>query len=383
MNQHYMASKVVVSRRLFGFSVTVFALFLNFSGIAFPTSQFTVPHVAANPITLRGMTPGVNALRQGGANPSPTPDPSLTPTANPGVPYSPVLSSINNVFLIVMETYSWAAVKSYPYVGGILINDPQAAYATQYFKPPPTVLLSEPQYLWLEAGTDFGIMDDLDPGVNAQTTPDHLATLLNNVGISWRAYQEDISGLDCPVVDSGLYAVRHNPFMYFTDVTGNLAYCISHVRPYTELSNDLQNGTVARYNFITPNLCDDSHDNCTGDPVSQGDNWLSTEVPKIMNSDSYRDRGTLIITWDNSDASASDPIGLIVLSPFSRGGGYHNSIYYTHSSTLLTLQEIFGTGPLLGDAVNATDLSDLFQPSPSTVTPGPTTGTGTPTTTDH
>ena len=54
------------------------------------------------------------------------------------------------------------------------------------------------------------------------------------------------------------------------------------------------------------------------------------------------------------------PLGMIVLSPLARGGGYFNNIHYTHSSTLRTFQEIFGVTPLLGDAVKATDLSDLF-----------------------
>jgi hypothetical protein len=33
---------------------------------------------------------------------------------------------------------------------------------------------------------------------------------------------------------------------------------------------------------------------------------------------------------------------------------------YTHSSDLLTWQEVFGVGPCLLDACNANDLSDLF-----------------------
>jgi hypothetical protein len=49
-----------------------------------------------------------------------------------------------------------------------------------------------------------------------------------------------------------------------------------------------------------------------------------------------------------------------VLSPLARGGGYTNNIYYTHSSTLRTFQEIFGVGPFLGDAANTIDLGDLF-----------------------
>jgi len=73
------------------------------------------------------------------------------------------------------------------------------------------------------------------------------------------------------------------------------------------------------------------------------------------------------ITWDEADfinGGGDGPIGLIALSPLGKGGGYNNSIHYTHSSTLRTLQEIFGMTPFLGDAANAVDLGDLFRPAP-------------------
>ena len=47
-----------------------------------------------------------------------------------------------------------------------------------------------------------------------------------------------------------------------------------------------------------------------------------------------------------------------------RGGGYYNSIPYTHSSTLRTVEELFGVSPLLNDAANASDLADLFATFP-------------------
>ena len=119
---------------------------------------------------------------------------------------------------------------------------------------------------------------------------------------------------------------------------------------------------MSRYNFITPNLCDDMHDSCapTNDPVKQGDTWLSTEVPKILASSAYKNNGALFITWDEA-ATGDGPIGMIVLSPLAKGGGYSNAIHYTHSSTVRTVQEIFRVQPpFLRDAANATDLSDLF-----------------------
>ncbi len=63
--------------------------------------------------------------------------------------------------------------------------------------------------------------------------------------------------------------------------------------------------------------------------------------------------------WDEG-ASGDGPIGMIVVSPKAKGGGYANTIAYDHSSTLRTIEEIFGVTPMLGDAANATDLSDLF-----------------------
>src|SRR5437870_4134396 len=289
--------------------------------------------------------------------------PSTTTTTLPGTCTG--ACRIRTVFLILMENHNWSSIKdspSAPYINRRLL--PIASHAEQYYNP-PNLHPSLPNYLWLEAGTNFGILNDDDPSSNHQSTSRHLVDLLEAAGLSWRAYQEDISGTDCPLSDVGLYHVHHDPFVYFDDVTqGNnprSARCIEHVRPYSELQTDLINDTVARYNFITPDVCHDMHDACAplNDPVQQGDAWLSTEVPKILASQAYANNGALVIGWDEGKPD-DGPIGLIVLSPIAKGGGYENTIYYTHSSTLRTIEEIFGVTPMLGDAANATDLRDLF-----------------------
>jgi hypothetical protein len=191
----------------------------------------------------------------------------------------------------------------------------------------------------------------------AATRPEgsYVVTLLDAAGISWKAYQEDISGTNCPLSDQGLYAVRHDPFVFFDDVTNasdpQSPYCIAHIRPYAELASDLQSGTVARYNFITPNLCNDTHNSCPplNNPVAQGDAWLSTALPPILQSTRYQNSGAVLITWDEG-LGGDGPIGMIVVSPRGKGGGYANAIHYTHSSMLRTLEEIFAVTPLLGDA---------------------------------
>lgn len=268
-------------------------------------------------------------------------------------------NSSSTVFIILMENSNWSGIKNNanaPYINSLL---PIASRAEQYYNPPGNHP-SLPNYLWLEAGTGFGITNDNPPSSNHQSTTNHFATYLHNTGVSWKAYQEGISGTTCPTTNTGLYAVKHNPFAYFDDIVNN--YCISAMRPFTELANDLINNTVSHYNFITPNLCDDMHDSCapTNNPVKQGDTWLSQNLPAILQSAAYQNNGLVIVTWDEGAGTSDGPIGMIVLSPLAKGGGYFNSVHYTHSSTLRTLQKIFGVGPLLGDAANATDLSDLF-----------------------
>jgi len=287
-------------------------------------------------------------------------------------PAGPPISDHANktVFLILLENRNWPQIKgseSAPYINQVLL--PMASYATQYFNP-PGVHPSEPNYLWLEAGTDFGIRDNRSPRTNHQGTTRHLVTLLAQNGITWRSYQEDISGTDCPLLHVRLYAAKHNPMVFFDDVTDGNDYasrrCIEHVRPFPELLTDLRAGSVARYNFITPNLCHDMHGDgrcLSTDLVQSGDDWLASNIPPILQSAAWKDGGVLFITWDEG-ARGDGPIGLIALSPNAKGKGYFNAIHYTHSSLLRTIQEIFGVTPLLGDAAKAPDLSDLFAAFP-------------------
>lgn len=328
-----------------------------------PTSTLVVPPTPLPPAT---------------STPLPTAPPTSTPAEAPPLPtFTPVPpaptitpEAKRTVFLIVMENANWSEIQGNvdaPYINTVLL--PSASYATQYYNP-PGLHPSEPNYLWLEAGTNFGIADDNNPDANHQPSTMHLVALLEQKGITWRSYQEGISGTDCPLANEGLYAPKHDPMVFFDDVTeannANSAHCMAHVRPFAELAVDLQNNTTAQYNFITPNLCDDMHGGAAcsaANRIRSGDDWLANHLPIILNSSAFTQDGVVFITWDEGNGS-DGPIGLIVLSPKAKGGDYSNSLHYTHSSLLRTIQEIFGITPLLGDAAQASDLSDLFNVFP-------------------
>lgn len=303
----------------------------------------------------------------------------FTGLRNPTPAQAAMPPGITHVFTIVMENHDWSKIKSSryaPYINSLLARD-DAAYASNYHNLNPSLGIlhpSEPAYVWLEAGTnrfsDHVFQGDHNPGVNSSTSsPNHLATLLQNKNLTWKAYQEDITGTNCPIFAHKWYAPRHNAMIYFKDVTGNnnpnSASCISHIRPFSELSADRTNDNVANYNFITPNLLHDMHNGT----IAQADAWLKDNLPTILNSNAYKSNGAIFITWDEGNAG-NNPIGMIILSPKSKGHGFTNNLLYDHSSYVKTIEEIFGLSPLLGHAADTStrSLDDFFIASAATPT---------------
>ena len=309
---------------------------------------------------------GVSASSHGSAHAEvpATPAPAATPTP-PGV-----TRHVQTVFLIVMENTNWSEFHhnaSAPFIAHLIAT---AAHADAYHSV-PGLHPSEPNYIWLESGASLGIKSDADPAVNHRATQDHLTALLRAADIPWKAYLQDTSGVECPLRSQGLYAAKHDPFVFFDDVTSDRdpknAYCIAHLRPFAELARDLEDAkTTPRYAFIGADLCHDMHDSCAPlhDRIAQGDRWLQSTVEMIQASPAYQRGGAIFITWDENEGG-NRPIGLILVSPYAKPH-YLNFVKYTHSSTLKTVEELLGVQPLLGAAAerDTNDLSDLFRVFP-------------------
>src|ERR1041385_6723976 len=118
--------------------------------------------------------------------------------ASPSLPAQP-LPPAETIFVIMMENTTWPDIKdspNAPFINNTLL--PIAAHC-EFYNNLPDIHPSLPNYLWLEAGTNFGILDDAKPADNHQNTTNHLVSLLHRAGISWRAYQENISGTALPL----------------------------------------------------------------------------------------------------------------------------------------------------------------------------------------
>src|ERR1043166_2416544 len=158
-------------------------------------------------------------------------------------------------------------------------------------------LPSEPPYVWMDAGpnafSDHTFTNDNNPSSsNSTASTAHLSTQITAAGSTWLSYQEGLNSTTgaCPIAGSGNYAPKHDPFIFFRDVSGSTpsktnAGSDAHHEALGARGADLTNNTVAAYNFITPNLCHDMHSNsCAGssNPIKQGDSWLRDNVPAII-----------------------------------------------------------------------------------------------------
>ena len=283
------------------------------------------------------------------------------------------------VFVIPMEnkaqTQIYTDATDAPYiVNTLMVNYP---HTTMFTDELPS-LDSEPHYIWMEAGTnvfgDHTFSNDNDSSSsNCTNSTAHLSTTLDAAKVSWTSYQEDITAGTCPISSivntKSFYAAKHNPFVFFQDVSGKTpdpknAYCIQHHKPYSQLAADLQNNAVSQFNFVTPNLCHDMHGdgNCpqgtsTTGNIAAGDAWLKANLQPMIDYAIAHD-GYVFITWDEGDSTNLIPFIAIGKHAIAKKAG---SVKYTHSSLNKSIAEVFGVTPL-STVASASDFADLFDP---------------------
>lgn len=207
---------------------------------------------------------------------------------------------------------------------------------------------SLPNYFALTSGSTHGISSDCYAcHVGARNIVDQL----ESAGTSWKAYLEGAPGPCYLDSDVGRYAKRHNPFAYYDDVAQDPARCHRLV-PLTRLAADLRAGTLPTYVWITPDVCNDTHD-CG---VATGDRFLAGLVPSLLRE--LGPHGLLVLTWDEGrtddgccDGSDGGRIATILAGPDIRPGS-RTETPIDHYAVLGTIEDLLGL-PRLGAATDA------------------------------
>ena len=222
---------------------------------------------------------------------------------------------------------------------------------------------SLPNYIAATSGDTQGIGDDCLPNECPLNVPS-LFGQLRARGKMWTAYDESMPSA-CALEDGsgsnppGSYAPKHNPAAYYLPLRHD---CGRRVIPLGTpasgaFARALRSGRIAAFTFITPNLCNDTHD-C---PVATGDRWLARWLPVIVSGPAYRAGHTAIfITWDEGEGGdtsacalnttdAGCHVAMLVVSPTTPRGA-RSALLFNHYSLLKTTEQMLGVPAVLGHA---------------------------------
>ena len=305
--------------------------------------------------------------------------PSVGAAANPGTSggaggSTPQLPTpIKHVFLILMENeqtsniygtvpYQTKLANTYAWGGDANTNPDHVGY---YAVCHP----SAPNYLALTSGQPLQCGSD----GYAQYDANNLGNLLDTAGESWVAWEES-ANVPCQEYNSGNYAVRHNPFPYYSDLEPNVTggACDTHVLPIANLTNDYPYRTTPpAFTYIAPNLLDDAHNT----NATYGDNWLSGFIPKLT-AQSWFSSSVIFITYDEAYTAAGaenfsgpgelygGPVYTVAISPYSVGMGAvaYNTSHYDLLTTIEWLLGLPGTGTGNDSTLGFPMIPQLFQP---------------------
>lgn len=256
------------------------------------------------------------------------------------------VADIAHIFIIMDENKSAASIvgnNQAPYINSLIDKYGLATNYSAVTHP------SLPNYLALTSGSTDGITTDCNPpSAGCIVNVNNIANQVQGSGRTWKEYAESMPQA-CYAENSGNYATKHNPFVYYQDIIGNSSLCNTHVVPYSQLSSDLKStASTPNFAFITPNLCNDMH-NCS---ISTGDSWLSDNVPAILHSPAFTSQPSLlIITWDEGYASDNNVATIFAGSAAKQH--YQSNAAFNHYSILHTIEDVWGLKPLTANAANA------------------------------
>lgn len=303
-----------------------------------PASTGPTAAVELTPLAATTVPPGNTTT------PEPTETPETTPTPQSYLP------EFEHIVQIVFEN------KEY----GVVIGNPQMPHFNQLAQS-NTLLAAHhavthpslPNYLAMISGETFGLDFTCEKCLyDATTLPD----LIEASGRTWKTYQEDMPAACYEGPDRSLYAMKHNPFMYFESIRLDAERCSRSVVPFTQLYADITAGQLPNYAFITPNLCHDAHD-CDLDVA---DKWLQALMLVLVPAlDATGQPYVVILTWDEGQGSSSccgmpaqagGQIATVLVSPQAKSG-FRDDTPYTHYSVLKTIAEAWHL-PYLGHAAD-------------------------------
>lgn len=211
---------------------------------------------------------------------------------------------VTKVLVVIEENHSLSQMQSQmPYAYSLA---KQYGYASNY-----TAIThpSLPNYLAIAGGSTFGVTDDSYPSAHKIGSKSVFSAAIST-GRTAKTYNETMPS-NCYLSNSGSYAVRHNPWAYFSSTTER-SRCRSYDKPFTAFAGDVSAGALPNVGMVTPNVCHDAHD-CS---LATADSWLKNTMTKVFNGPDWKaGRLAVVLTADEDDSSQGNKVLTAVIHP--------------------------------------------------------------------
>ncbi|KAJ7933819.1 phosphoesterase family-domain-containing protein [Mycena leptocephala] len=228
---------------------------------------------------------------------------------------------------------------------------------------------SEPNYVAAAGGDFFGMHDD-----NMYHVPSNISCvvdILEDKHVSWATYQESLptdgfygyqyaaSNYASPSSPPYPYYQRkHNPLVIFDAVSQDPARA-ARIRSFNDFANDVVNGTLPQWVFVTPNIINDGHDTLIDYAASFLEYWL---LPLLTDARFNGPETLILLTFDENETHTEQNR----VWALAFGGaiplklrGTTDDTFYSHYSSLSTVQENWELKSLGRQDANAT-VSNVF-----------------------
>jgi phosphoesterase family protein len=254
--------------------------------------------------------------------------------------------AFERIFIIMFENELAEAVLGNPYMKSL---STKGVYLTNSFgvshPSQPNYLASISGATWGFAGSGGDNCRDV-PDVNAATIVD----LLENKGITWKAYMENMPADNKTVCIDGLYFRKHNPFVSFNTINSNGAR-MARIVNANELQADINNNTLPQYSWYTPNIQNDGHtilhDFEPNNPMRNVNflaQWLESFLTSVLTNPNFTKGTLVVITFDESIPYDNNHTYTVLLGDMVQPQTVHER--YDHYSLLRTVEENFDLGSL-------------------------------------
>lgn len=277
---------------------------------------------------------------------------AISPAA--GARTSSSSGAITKLLVIVEENQNASAItpSSAPYISSLSAT---YAHASDYKS---VGFPSLPNYLAITGGSTFGITKDGPPSQFAVNAPSVFGEALM-AGRTAKVYSESATST-CDTHGTFPYAVRHNPWLYFSPETSECRrYDVGFPNASSgALATDVINGTLPNVGFVDPNLTDDGHTPGGQAGLANADKWLSQAIPMIQSGPDWQaGHLAIVITWDSGAAKRTPAVDLIVVAPTVSHLTVTTALNHYSLSRLMS---DFGGSTPLGQAQNAPDMRQAF-----------------------